>query len=113
MPHRCRRRLEFIPLDSVRPAIVEICLREICRARPADHGTAIRGIETQPALNADRQCGPAGEIVFGVEERHAGSEEKWRLVSASDDGAGYAAVEKLNTSSQVPVLSSQFSVTSG
>src|SRR6202011_3344359 len=76
-------------------AVAEIRLREIRGARPPHHGTPVRGLETQSPPHADRRRRPSGEVVFRVEERHAGSEEEWRGVSTSDERAGDVEVEKL------------------
>src|SRR5271156_1706813 len=82
-------------MDPFWPRVAEIRLRKICRAGSPYHGATVRGLETESAPDADRRRRPPRQVVFRVEERDAGDEEEWWRVPASDDRAGYVAVEKL------------------
>src|SRR5882724_6628466 len=88
--------MEHLSLGAVRARATEIRLRKICRTRSQDDGTAIRRPEAQSTPNVDRRRGSSGEVVLRVEASYVGYKKKWRRVSASDDGAGDATVEKLS-----------------
>src|SRR5437588_11755402 len=76
----------------------EVRLREICRARQADYGAAIRRLETQSAPDADRRCRPPRQVVFRPEGSAPGSSPKRRRNAPSHDRASDAEVAKLKFS---------------
>jgi phenylpropionate dioxygenase-like ring-hydroxylating dioxygenase large terminal subunit len=66
----------LIPLDSLWPPVAEIRLRKIRGAGSPHHGASIRGLEAQPAPDADRRRRPPRKVVFRFEKCHAGDEEE-------------------------------------
>src|SRR2546427_7349767 len=75
---------------------VEVRLRQICRARPADHGETIRRLETQSPPNADRRCRPPRQMVLRPESSPSRSSPQRRRTATSSDRPSDAEMEKLD-----------------
>lgn len=70
---------------------------EVFAARSGDDDPASRRIEAQSALDADRRCGPTGEVVLRVESEPPRIATDGGSDGASDEWAGYIALAVLNT----------------
>ena len=95
LPHRRSRLLESVPRHPLRPIDIEVRVCKIRRARPAHHGAASRGPETESTPHVDRRRRPSRQMVLRTKSRSSRGQADRRRIETPNERARHAEMAKL------------------